>query len=479
MSRKIKAAAAVLSICMFASALTGCSAGGAKKNENQGLVNVQDEMYGASYWSERYKKSQDVLMTKEDIIKFNAQTIAAQAGVEDISYYKTSLNGTKLASLINEYELPQYNLYSAAGELLYEYKEPVLDEDGNPVESDEESFASRALANRGSNDIRTINNVSYGLAIGSSSIRRLPAEDMAFASPANQNEDVLRAATLSIGEPVIILYTSADSLWYFVQTRTCRGWVLCDNIVQAEKSEWLNFIHAEKFLVVTDRALALTPQDASAETVILPMGTMLPLAEKNGALINGQSGDGNYIVNLPIANENGGLSFRQALIPMTADVSVGYMDFTSENIVRQALKLAGQKLNPAGLNGGWDADTYIASIYSCFGITLPCSAEQLRTVPAKDVDLTISSVKDSQKALDSAVPGSLLFTDKGAAVYLGKENNRHYALAPFTDFFIGESRYTANSIIITDMDILFENGSSFLSSVKLIKIPALLASEEE
>ena len=280
---------------------------------------------------------------------------------------------------------------------------------------------------------------------------------------------------------MLILYTSTDGLWYFVRTRSSCGWVPVDSVVIMDKSEWLNYIHADSFIVVCSKYLVLTAPDLESESLVLTMGTILPIDKTAvaGSLVNGQSIDGNYVVRIPVRAEEGErISYKRLLIPMTADVSLGYMEYTPSNVVEQALKLAGEKVNPGGINDGWDDISYISSIFSCFGIYFPTDRQQLSLVPGNDTDLSLASLKERQSALDDCTPGTMIFTDKSVSIYLGKEKGDYFILGPFGDFFIGEARYTANSFIITDAGILFDNGSTYLNSIKLIKTPAVMEKSE-
>ena len=480
MSKWIRVAAAALSCVMIGALFSGCADKKAQKEEKTGLVNVRSEMYDAQYWASKYKNSSRILLSKEDIGKFNAQTIQSTLGMEDISYYQTSVNSTQLGSYIQEYVMPEGTLYSAQGEILYQMPEVTVDEDGNPVTGeDDSSYKDAILANRALDVMPSSNTVNYALALTNSSIRRFPTQDSVFADEADRSEDLFRVASLRIGEPMVVLYTSADALWYFIQTRNCRGWVHWNDVVLVEKSEWLNFLHAESFLVVTGAALTLPAQTFGAAPLTLSMGTVLPLYEQESAVVNGQSSDGNYIVKVPAKDSFGNFTYRLMLIPLTADVSWGYLAYTPENILKTAFQLAGQKLNPAGINGGWDANSFISSVFACFGIYLPLDFDAQRQIAADDTDLSLSSVKDIAGALDSAAPGTLLYTDIGAAFYLGREDGHYYVLQPAQDFFVGETRYSANSILITDMDILYENGSTYLNAIRLIKKLALVNAEEQ
>ncbi len=479
MNKWIRITAAVLS-CVIFSSLSACTNTTVEKEENTGLVNVRAEMYNPQYWTSKYKNSDDVLLSQEDIVKFNAQTIQSTLGMEDITYYQTSVNSTQLTAYINEYAMPEGTLYSASGEILYQMPTTTVDEEGNTIISESDtSYIDSILANRALDVMPDSNTVHYALALANSSIRKFPTQDSVFASEIDRSQDLFRVASLQIGEPVVVLYASTDAMWYFVQTRNCRGWVHWSAIVLVEKSEWLNFLRAENFIVVTDTLLTLPAQTFGADPITLSMGTVLPLNEQQNVQVNGQSSDGNYVVKVPSKDDLGNFTYTLILIPFTENVSQGYLEYTPENILKVAFQFAGQKLNFAGINGGWDANSFMYAVFSCFGIYLPLDISAQRQIAAEDTNLSLAAAKDITEALDKTTPGTLLYTDTGAAFYLGKENGHYYVLQAAQNFFIGETRYNANSILITDMDILYENGSTYLNAIRLIKKLALIKAEEK
>ena len=72
--------------------------------------------------------------------------------------------------------------------------------------------------------------------------------------------------------------------------------------------------------------------------------------------------------------------------------------------------------------------------------------------------------------MQSFPPGTLLYSASSAFLYLGSVDGVHYILHPATSFFIGETRYNANSILITRMDMIQESGLSYYDAVTLGRV---------
>jgi hypothetical protein len=82
----------------------------------------------------------------------------------------------------------------------------------------------------------------------------------------------------------------------------------------------------------------LLPQISEME---FTMGTKLPLAKPDELpdLIRDRRVYQNYVVKLPVRNGSGELEFVLAPIPISNDVTVGYLPYTRANIIRQAFKM--------------------------------------------------------------------------------------------------------------------------------------------
>lgn len=463
MTDKRKKYCAVFAAMLIMSLFTGCSTQGAKNTADSRQYAADTAMYDSSYWTGKDKNAGKILMYPDEIIEFNTRILASSCGVEDIVFYPDALSAAELTSRIKDHPMPEGSLYFDNGDIAF-------DIEAEDIEAEKEKYIERVTNNCALGSVAEANAVRYAAAVRDGEIRTYPFSSRADYSDSKKTNDFFLAGTYLTGEPMLILYTSEDTLWNLVQTRTCCGWVLSANIAAMEKGDWINYINADEFIIVTDRAVTMTASDTSSYPVTLKIGTKLPIYKTNATYANGQGVDGNYIVKYPSRDENGNAVFSQLLIPIADGVHYGYLNYTPENVIKLAMQLSGQKINPKGLNGGWDRSSFITSIFSCFGIYLPESVEKICSIEANDKEFKIASTKDVVKALDSALPGTLIFTGDSAGIYLGKEDEKYYILHPAVSFFINDIRRTANSFIITDTDIVFENGSTLLNSIVRTKV---------
>ena len=469
-----RSVALVLAGTMFCAALSGCSNQKAGDADAGNVLQVQAEMYDASYWASLSKNSSKVLLSATDIAQLNTQTAANVDSFVDLVTYPSELSMSVLKEYLSEYTLPEVNLYGADGGVIYEAPEVTYDEDGNEVTPEGgSSYLSDITANMNVDGIATTNRVSYALTLQNTSVRRFPSSDRVFASSEDQSEDLFLQAPLVVGEPVVVLHTSADQTWYYVQLRNCRGWVYWSDLVFLEKSAWVSYIESTDFIVVTDASITVTPPNPMDARMTLYMGTVLPVYADAPTEINGQSTEGCYVVRVPAKDRFGNLEYKPVLIPMGSGVSHGFLPYTYENVLEEAFKLAGEKLHPRGISYGWDADRFFTTVYKTFGIYLPFTIEDQRSMTCDDTNVAEMSARQRNSFFSKLSPGTQLYSASSAFLYLGSVDGVHYILHPAESFFIGETRYNANSILITRMDMIQESGLSYYDAVTLGRVFSL------
>lgn len=466
----IRGAAFALAGMMICTAFTGCSK--EKKDpvaENTAIsLQVDPAMYSADYWTAGKKGLDKVLLSTTDIAQVNLQTSNMVESVVDLVTHPSELSSFTLSGYLKENELPEGNLYGADGGMIYEAPAVTYDEEGNEIPPENAStYLADIQTNMNLETLAATNQVSYALTLHNTTLRRFPSADQAFASPDQRTDDLFLQAPLYLGEPVVVLHTSLDQTWYYVQLRNTRGWVYWSDLVFLEKSAWVTYIESTDVVVVTDASITLTPDDPADDPTILYMGTILPLETNPPAELYGQSTEGCYVAKVPAKDRFGNLEYRPMLIPMSQGVSRGYLPYTHENVLKLAMQLAGEKLSSRGLSYGWDGDSFFNSVYRCFGLHLPFTMEEHQRMMCKDAILSDMTAKERENYFRKALPGTLLYSDDEAFFYLGEADGVRYILHPAETFFVGETRYYANSILISSMDLIREDGISFENAMKL------------
>ena len=163
------------------------------------------------------------------------------------------------------------------------------------------------------------------------------------------------------------------------------GWTRKENVALCPgRADWLDRMEAEDFLVVTGRELRLPQEPYSPQTsaLSLPMGTKLPLVKAADApqTVNRRKSYGCYVVKLPVRGDGGAIADEYALIPVSENVSRGYLPYTRENELRLAFELLGDRYGWAGMYGANDCSGIIHEIFACFGFCLPRTAEAIMAI---------------------------------------------------------------------------------------------------
>ncbi len=448
-----------LVVTLLITTLSGCF-GSSNTNTIEltyNLPNVANEMYSANYWLESVKNSDKVLLTDTEIAQINAQiSSVAKNYTTDLISYPSSLTVSQITSMLDTMKIEETKLYTSDGTA---FAEGYLD--------------SLSLSINAEN-LPSTTKVSYGLLLNNDFLRTMPTSTEAFVDPTDLSVDLFQRGIVNIGEPVVVIYGSAEQTWFFVKTANNYGWVNAESIVFMEKGSWVDYIESNEFLVVTAPELTLDVNPYSVETsgLTLRMGTRLPLYginELGHTSLDGQGIAGGYLAKIPIKNSLGYLEFVPMYVPISDDISIGYLPYTTENLVNQAFKLLGRRYCENGIYDGRDNESFICDIYKTFGFNFPATTKLQSEIVAEDIDVSDLMTDDTIKKMKKLPVGTLLFTDSEAMIYVGSEDGLYYVIHPARTFYFDEKRYDANATVITTLDIVKKDGSQYIDALETLK----------
>ncbi|EMT39777.1 Cell wall-associated hydrolases (invasion- associated proteins) [Thermoanaerobacter thermohydrosulfuricus WC1] len=417
------------------------------------MFEVIEDMLSPEYWIRKIDNADKVIMTPQEIENFNRKIINKVGMVCDIETYKESLKKDELIKLTKSYEIPKKPMYNRYGNLI------------------EEDFYDDVIENTNLEKIEDVNPVKYGIAIRNTSIRSFPTEEAVFDKQGDIEFDRFQETGCQAFEPLVILHKSKDKKWYFVQMYNYSGWIKAEDIAVAKnKKELFDYINSLSFLLVTGNYIKTqsNPFDKNVSKLEFTMGTKIYL-EKENILhqIGNQSVIGNYLVKLPVRNEEGNLDFRYALISKKEDVNVGYLPYTRENILKQAFKLIGDRYGWGDSLGGRDCSSYIMYIFKTFGIRLPRNADEQEISEGKSYKFTEEMpIEERIKVFDSVKPGALVYMPGHAMMYIGKEKGIPYIIHDFHGY--GEKKedkyefIPVNEVMVTSVLLPTASGVPFI-----------------
>ena len=117
------------------------------------------------------------------------------------------------------------------------------------------------------------------------------------------------------------------------------------------------------------------------------MGDRLPLKSGNGR-----------VVQVPSRQMNGNLLIQDAWLKPDADVSRGYLPYSTKNVVIQTFKLLDLLYDWTGGWFGRDHSTSMRDIFSCFGFKLPANGVMQTAFYANPKTVSPKAGKEAQYA---------------------------------------------------------------------------------
>lgn len=412
---------------------------------------VTAEMNHAAYWLQGLSNSTDLLLAPDAIASFNQKVYAqVDANYQDIQQYPTTVNGTKVAAAITE-------LFSKTE--LYQGQSKLNDEDAAALK---DNMAFTAL----SGEIA----VRWGIVVRNTPMKIVPLDDFPQTTGSSRTYDELQQSTLLLQDAVAILHASADGAWYWVETNDGAGWVKSADIALCtSQSQWLAAQEPNDFLMITAPSIPLNISNTTTNlaNLTLTMGTKLPLVSTVGN-VDGRKPYGNYVVQIPTRNSSGYLTYQQALIPASQDVSEGYLSYTREHLLEQAFKWQGYYYGASGSYAERDSAIWLRDIFRTFGIKLPDNIANIMQIPGEKMDLTGRNDVEKAAAIASLQPGTLLSSADHIMLYLGTVNSTPYVISAVDQL----DGMNVHSVIVSGLTTV-ANGSTYLEEITTaLTIPA-------
>ena len=275
--------------------------------------------------------------------------------------------------------------------------------------------------------------VRYGFTVKRMTLRLYPTEDRVFEGTEDKFFDFNLYSECMPYMPVYVLHESTDKEYLYVVFDSFAAWVRKDAVALCrDKEDWLARQAPEHWLTVTAREIRLgnDPHSSATTDLVLPMGTVMdlvPASEAPGET-HQRTTYGDYVVKVPARGSDGYVKDEYVLIPVSDDVTVGYLPLTPANIVRQAFKLLGDRYGWGGDLQANDCTGITREIYRCFGILLP-RVGQSDSKGIYKVDLTGMSEEDKLAEIEKLSPGSLISFPGHMTIYLGMVDDIPYVIS--------------------------------------------------
>lgn len=355
--------------------------------------------------------------------------------------------------------------------------------------------------------------IKYGIITNEADVRAVPTREAYILAEDDMKDDQYQKSTLKVGEGVWIL-EDFDEEWKYVQARNCAGWVETRSVAECTGEEFLSWLEAENFAVITRPAdiwcggeeihfsmgsrLLLKVHKEQCETKLslgvcrdqcsecLPSGVygkqcgenLLPEVCKNQSAKNSLSGmtvqeekeNDRLCIMRPIA-VNGRLAYEVLDVNAVQklEYNKGYLPYTTEAVISQAMKLLDLPYSWGNANHGLDCSGFIVVIYECFGIYLPRNTSEMRKIPCGQTDLRRLSCDEKIAWLRKIKPGSLLLFKGHVMMWLGIQDGVPFIIHEVSGYRDDKGKINnVRKCVITPLDIFRKKGECMLEVTDMV-----------
>lgn len=430
---------------------------------------VTQEMSGASYWADLHKDSRSVILTPAEIAAQNRANAAMDGNsITDLKSEPTTFDGTAKNEALRA---------GAEADAKYYLGWTYLGRETKAAWAEFEQLIRNCTDPKATKTMP----VRYGIAVNRTLLKVFPSDTPIWDDPADQDFDYASLSAVAVNAPLLLYTTSADGKYYYARSRDCTGWIAAEDVALcADKTEWLAAwdLPSEQLLVVYGNKVYTDASNTHPETArrMLTQGTALELVTdlQPGQLVNNRSPYHNYVVYLPVRRADGSYEKQLALLPETAQVSVGYLPLTQENIAKVALNNLGDTYGWGGMLDVEDCSGLVRTVYACFGLNIGRNGTWQAKCDIEKLDLSNTSLEEKCQILDQLPLGSALSFPGHEMLYLGKVDGKYYVLSTASSMLsptTGE-RLRTRDVMINALDVRRTNGKTWLQSLNQAFMPA-------
>jgi len=172
--------------------------------------------------------------------------------------------------------------------------------------------------------------------------------------------DRFQATGLLIGNPVAVLHESSDGDFLYVESPIARSWILARDIAIADREEVRKLTGDKNFLMAAGDKIPVygDPLFKNFARYFYFSATM-PLIGHNSR---------GYVVKMPYRRPGGSLGVAKGYIKPDADVHTGYFPYTKRNVINQFFKLLNTPYGSHDRNDKRSCSGTMRVLLRCFGI---------------------------------------------------------------------------------------------------------------
>ena len=375
----------------------------------------------------------------------NRKTLeAAGSGLCDLTSYETPTRGEVL-QLIEAYKMPDAVLFDDV---------PAEEEEADPVREALDENRNTGLLQENADapaDIR------YAILTDNADVRSFPSSVKGWDRKGANALDLFQETRLSLGEGVILLHSSSDGEWLFVQAQNYAGWIPAACAAFCTEEEFLNYLTRSSFVVTLEPELEFREKE-------LRLATILPYSDQTQHY---------YFIDFPERDpESGNLRIIRRSLKKSDSISDGYLDPGFDSLMALIPDFTGTAYGWGDSDNLYDCSSTLGLLYRAQGIYLPRNTSQMKWIGQDTAD--VGAWTDEEKtAYFEDRPGALLVMNGHVMLYLGKEGEEHLVFHETTGYNTSEGNYQdLHQAVIIPLEQLYDSaGNSFTGRISYIADP--------
>lgn len=375
-------------------------------------------------------------MSADQIALYNKQLAdpARHLGVVDMASFPESLPGSEIRRDLSKTGWLEKDLY------WYGLKMTEADK----------SFLKGLL------DIKSVPdqvNVRYAVVVRHSDLRCLPTREGIFSEPDDVYYDNAQDSVAEAGEPVAVLHTSKDGRFCYVQMYNVRSWIERENVAFCDRKTWMSYVDSQAFLVVVGNRYLMPFKDGR---LFFLEGAKIKLLEEKPK---------GYEVVVPTRGDQGNLVEVEELIPLDPALRVGYLPYTSNNVIREAFKFQGDVYGWGGSFNSVDCSSLVDSVYRTMGFCLPRNTAQLQKIPGKAIPLEGRTREEKREIFRWLRPGTPLHMRGHIMIYLGMNGSEPYVIHSASSYYEEGKKLYVRKVLVSDLNLGLSGGKTYEDEV--------------
>lgn len=391
-------------------------------------------MQTPGFWINRHPYPDRIILDPGGVERFNAEVRDRLGLVKDLARWTQGYAGDKLARQLTGH----LNMLKA---------KPLVFIDGEKIT---ETFWNHAQANLNLAALPETVRRQYGVITGYADQRFIPEMTGLYAQAYDEDFDETQNSALDTGTPVVVLHTSLDGQWTFVESALSEGWVRSENVALMTDGDAIRWRSAPFIVATVAKAdLYLDPAMTQPYTV-LRMGARLPLIREDGKV---------FSVLIPRRLSDGRAELIEGYVNAD-EAHAGYLPYTARTIYRQAFKMLYQPYGWGGMYMAQDCSRFLQEVFATVGITLPRDSKNQILTGSLTAEWTDKTPDDEKlkELLAGGVGGITVLGMKGhIMLYLGNIDDKAYAIHAVWAYRQpgsgGDDIYVLNRVTVSDLTL--------------------------